>query len=185
MAKELIALNPNDGQLLWEQKYPTQYGLNNSTPVFDGKDRIFLSSAYGNGSRGIRLVKEKGRRSVRELWFNPRIQLHFTNALVLGNYVYGSNGFSSGAFVTCINLSTGEIVWRERGFHKANFLFADNKAILLDQDGVMALATLSLEGMQVLSRCNIVKPYAWSAPTLVGSTLYLRDRTQIMALDLR
>lgn len=38
--------------------------------------------------------------------------------------------------------------------------------------------------MTVHSRCTVAEPYAWAAPTLVGKTLFVRDRKKIMALDL-
>lgn len=43
----------------------------------------------------------------------------------------------------------------------------------------------SSEGMTVHSECAIPERCDWAAPTLVGTTLYVRDRKHIMALDLR
>ena len=63
-------------------------------------------------------------------------------------------------------------------------VLADGKIIILDEDGQLALATVSPEGFNVLSKCTITKRYSWAAPTLVGTTLYVRDRERIMALDL-
>jgi len=39
-------------------------------------------------------------------------------------------------------------------------------------------------GLQVHAKAPILTERAWTAPTLVGTTLYVRDRHQIMALDL-
>jgi len=56
--------------------------------------------------------------------------------------------------------------------------------IILDEEGELALATVSPGGMKVLSRTKIAEPYAWAAPTLVGTKLFVRDRKHIMAFDL-
>ncbi len=40
-------------------------------------------------------------------------------------------------------MRTGNIVWQDRSFPKVNFVYADGKLILLDEDGVLALVTLS------------------------------------------
>jgi hypothetical protein len=56
--------------------------------------------------------------------------------------------------------------------------------ILLDEDGNLALATVTPKGMTVHSKCKVGETYAWAAPTLVGRTLYIRDRKHIMALDI-
>lgn len=34
------------------------------------------------------------------------------------------------------------------------------------------------------SKCKLTERYSWAAPTLVGAKLYLRDRKNIIALDL-
>jgi hypothetical protein len=81
-------------------------------------------------------------------------------------------------------MQTGEMARRERGFGKATCIFGDGKLILLDQDGKLILAKASPEGIDVLSQCDLLDRVAWTVPTLAGSTLYVRDRSRIMALDL-
>lgn len=46
-------LDPRNGDLLWSHPYPTDYGLNVSTPVWGNDGLLFLSSAYGGGSRAL------------------------------------------------------------------------------------------------------------------------------------
>jgi hypothetical protein len=83
-----------------------------------------------------------------------------------------------------MNLETGKRLWLERGFGKSNFIYADGKMIILDEDGQLALATVSPEGITIHAKCKVAERHAWAAPTLVGKTLYVRDRKHIMALDL-
>lgn len=180
----LIGLNPANGELLWQHEHATRYGFNCSSPVFDGKDRIFMSSAYESGSRAIRLQHKAGKTVTEELWSKRKIRVHFTNSVIDGDYVYGSSGMDV-VFLFCMNIETGEILWRKRGFAKANIVFASGLSIVLDEDGNLGLVTLSPEGLHVRSRCKIAERYAFAAPTLIGSTLYVRDRKHIMALDLR
>ena len=87
-------------------------------------------------------------------------------------------------FFFCMELETGKIRWRKRGFSKANVIFTPGHAILLDEDGNLGLATIGPEGMDVRSKCYIAERYAFAAPTLADSTLYVRDRKHIMAFDL-
>ena len=184
MGTELVGLNPANGELLWQHNHVTRYGFNCSSPVFDGKDRIFMSSAYETGSRAIRLERNAGQTETEELWTSRKIRVHFTNSVIDGDYVYGSSGMGM-VFVFCMNLETGKILWRKRGFSKANIVLASGLAIVLDDDGTLGLLTLGPEGMHVRSQCKIAERYAFAAPTLIGSTLYVRDRKHIMALDLR
>ena len=119
-----------------------------------------------------------------ELWYSRKMRIHHANAVRIGDYVYGSSGDSGPAFFACMNLKTGKVAWRKRGFAKSTCVLADGKIIILDEGGQLALAIVSPEGLNVLSKCTITKRYSWAAPTLVGTTLYVRDRKRIMALDL-
>ncbi|MBI4718067.1 MAG: PQQ-like beta-propeller repeat protein [Planctomycetes bacterium] len=184
MAKELAGLNPANGELLWTHAHPTQYGANLSTPVWDGQDTLFCSAAYDSGSRAVRLVRKEGKTVPEELWFSKKVRIHHGNAVHIGDHVYGSSGDFGPAFFFGVNLKTGELAWRERGFTKATCVAADGKVVILDEDGQLALATASPKGLTVLSKCQLLKRTSWAAPTLAGTTLYIRDRKSIMALDL-
>lgn len=182
MAGRIMGVNPDDGALLWDMEIAPQ-GANLSTPVWNGKDLLFCSSAYDSGSRVIKLTKQDGKTVPEQLWYSRKMRMHHGNAVQLGDYVYGSSGDFGPAFFAAMNLHTGKPVWRERGFRKANCVYADGKLIILDEDGQLALASISPEGMTVHSTCKVAEPYAWAAPTLVDTTLYVRDRKHILALD--
>src|SRR4029079_8810419 len=47
-----------------------------------------------------------------------------------------------------------------------------------------ALATPGDNGLTVHAKSQILRERAWTVPTLSGTTLYVRDRHQITALDL-
>ena len=51
MFGEIVGVEPNSGALLWSHPHPTEYGLNTSTPVWGEDNLLFVSSAYGGGSR--------------------------------------------------------------------------------------------------------------------------------------
>ena len=183
MAKDIVGLNPNTGRQLWHHGIEPQ-GANISTPIWNGEDLIFCSSAYDSGARVIKLTKKDGKIVPEQLWYSRKMRVHHGNVIRLGDYVYGSSGDSGPAFFMGMNLRTGKIAWRERGFKKATCVYADGKVILLDEDGQLALATVTPDSFTVHSRCKVTEPYSWAAPTLVGTKLYVRDRKHIMAFDL-
>jgi hypothetical protein len=83
-----------------------------------------------------------------------------------------------------LHIKTGQSAWQHRGFSRASLLQAGDKTIIMDEDGDLALARLTPEGVTILARAKIFDTTAWTAPTLVGTTLYARDREKIVALDL-
>ena len=182
--QELLGLAPEDGRVLWRYPHTNELGLNLSMPVWGPDGLLFISSAYDGGSRMIRLSQIDGRTTADEVWATNRMRVHFSNALRVGNLVIGSSGDFGPAFLTAMDVVSGEEVWRERSFARAHMVYADGKLVIVDEDGDLALATLGDQGLDVHAQVQILTANAWTPPTLVGGTLFVRDRQQILALDL-
>ena len=184
MAAEIIGLNPENGDLYWSHPHKTDYDLNISMPVWGEDNLLYVSSAYGSGSRVVELKQENGVTSVRELWFSKRMRIHFGSTIRLGDVVYGSSGHLGPAFLMGVDVKTGQVLWRQRGLAKAQIVFADDKFLIVDEDGTLALVRPGEKDAKILSQVELLESRAWTAPTLVRTHLYLRDRKSIMALDL-
>ena len=184
LASEAIGFNPDNGQLLWRHPHNTGNGLAISTPLWAPGNLLFISSAYQGGSRVLQLNQSGGKTEIRELWYNQRLQSHFGSAIRLGDYLYFSSGHNGPAFMSCVNLRTGEIAWQQRGFAKAQLLAADGKLILLDEDGTLALVDPTPKEFKILAQTPLLQHLSWTPPTLSGTRLYVRDRHAMMALEL-
>lgn len=180
----VAGLDPSGGPLYWNHPHRTQYNLNISTPVWGDGNLLFVSSAYDGGSRALRLTQSAGKTSVEELWFSNRMRIHFGDAIRLGQVVYGSSGDFGPAFFTAIEVTTGNVLWQDRVLGRATFLAADGKLVLLDEKGVLALATPAADGLRVLAKARVFDGRSWTVPSLVGRHLYLRDLKTIKAIDL-
>jgi len=183
-ANTVFGFNPDNGALLWSHEHPTNYGLAVSTPVWAPGNLLFVASAYGSGARVLQLNQSGGKTAVKQLWYNPHLQLHIGTAIQHDGYVYMSRGYDGPVLMTAVELKTGQIKWQERGFAKAQLLYADGKLILADEDGTLALCRATPEKFEVLSKASVLENIAWTPPTLVGTRLYLRDRKTIAAFDL-
>jgi len=180
----VAGLNPDTGEEIWNSEFKTQWGANIATPTWCAGDILFCSAAYGSGSRGIKLTQADGKTEAKELWHAKDVQLHHGDAITEKGVVYLSSGSFGAAFVTAVSAETGSVLWKKRGFGKANLLLADGKLIILDENGKLGIAKPSEKGLKVLSKCDLLERVAWTVPTLVGKTLYVRDNKKIMALDL-
>ena len=112
------------------------------------------------------------------------MRVHFSNALRIGELVIGSSGDFGPAFLIAMDVATGEEVWRERRFARAHMVYADGKLVIIDEDGDLAIASVGDQGLEVHAQAPILTENAWTPPTLVGTTLYVRDRRNILAFDL-
>ena len=99
-----------------------------------------------------------------------------------GGVVYGSSGDFGPAPLTAVEARSGKVLWQNRAFSKASFVLAGDRLFVVDDDGSVAIATISAGGMKVLSEAQLLRANAWTAPVVSGSRLFVRDRHKIMAL---
>ena len=183
-ANGIAGLDPRNGAVLWDHPHKTDWGLNIALPIWGEDKLLFVSSAYSGGSRVLQLARAGDKTQVKELWFDNRLRIHHGNGLRIGDHVYGSSGDFGPSTLVAMNVRTGEMAWRERGLAKATAVLADGKAVMLDEDGTLALVTLTPEKMQIHSKASVFQGRSWTAPTLAGTRLYLRDRTAVKAFDI-
>jgi outer membrane protein assembly factor BamB len=184
MFGEIAGLNPDTGALEWSRPHPSDQGVNVATPIWGDDHLLFISSAYGGGSRVLKLARAGGAVSVEEVWANQRVRVHFGNAVRIGGRIYASNGDMGSAPFAAIDVRTGDTLWRDRSVSRATIVGVGRQLVLLDEDGNLALATPGESGLELHGKAQLLEERAWTAPTLSGTTLFVRDRHVIMALDL-
>ena len=176
MSDEVAGLNPDTGDLLWKYPHSTSWGLNIALPLWTGDNTLFVSSAYNGGSVALELHVVNGNTQVKELWNTNRMPVHIGNLLRIGDTLYGSSGDFGPAPLTALDAKTGNVLWQDRSFPKAAFLYADGKLIAVDEDGNLSLATVSPTGLKVLSRAELLRSNAWIAPALAGMSGSVKTR---------
>jgi outer membrane protein assembly factor BamB len=181
---EVSGLDPRTGALEWTHPHPADQGVNVATPIWGRDNLLFVSSAYNGGSRVLRLKRRGDTVDVEELWAHRRVRIHFGNGVRLGPLVYASNGDFGAAPFVALDVTTGDLAWRDRSVARSTLIGAGDKLIILDEDGALALATPGASGLTVHVKAQVLTGRAWTVPTLSGTTLYLRDSTHIVALDL-
>jgi len=181
---EVSGLDPATGTLEWTVAHRAEQGVNVATPIWGPDNLLFVSSAYNGGSRVLKLARQGDKVDVKEVWANQRVRIHFGNAVRVGTRIYASNGDFGAAPFAAIDVLTGDMVWRDRGVARSTLISADGKLIILDEDGKLVIATPGESGLTIHAKAQVLENTAWTVPTLCGSTLYLRDRKQIVAVDL-
>ncbi len=182
---EIISLDPGTGKFLW--RHPVVCDTeNNLTPAMRCDDsHIWAASQFrAGGGRLLKVLPEGNGSSVSESWFTPKLQATHSTFILLGDYLYGSIGSNQLSFFAAFEWGTGKIAWRQRAMHKALCIYADEKIIALDENGVLSLAKVSPSGLTILDSTPLTEAVSWTVPTLVSTTLYVRDRRHLMALDL-
>jgi len=184
LADRVVGVSPANGARLWEHPHVTDFSMNACTPVWGPDGVLFVSSGYGVGSRGLRLRLVNGRTEVEQLWFNRKVHVMHGSAVRVGDVIWASSGDFGPAFLVGVRARSGEEVARMRGFAKANLVASGERLVLLDEEGVLGLVSIEGERPVVLAQAPLLSPRAWVVPTLAGTTLYARDRKEIVAVDL-
>ena len=184
-ASEVIAgLDPATGDLLWKHAQPISGGEIASMPVWDGGNRLVFSCAYEGGSRCLELARDGVKTSARELWYNNKMRVHHSNVIRVDDFIVGPSGDFGPKTFRAVDLKTGEIVWQTRDLARASSVYADGKLIALEEDGQLSLSTVARSGLKVHSKVALFEGRAWTPPSLVGKSLYVRNREDIMAFEL-
>ncbi|HEY7819161.1 MAG TPA: hypothetical protein VIG29_13135, partial [Vicinamibacteria bacterium] len=136
------------------------------------------------GSRAIQLTTAGGVTHAREKWFTNRVRFMFLSAVRVGDFVYGTSGDFGPAFFIAIDAESGEEIFRERTFARSQMVLAGSKLVILDEGGDLAIASVSPAGLEVHARTALMTENAWTPPTLVGTRLYVRDRKNVLAVEL-
>jgi outer membrane protein assembly factor BamB len=184
METEVIGIDPSNGALLWSHPHANRTKTNVSTPVWGEGNLLFVSSAYDSGGRMLRLARKGSATSVEEVWFSRDLRVHVANPIRIGDTIYGSSGDFGPAFFSALDARTGKVKWQQRDVVKSSLLYADGKFVMLNENGELWLASPGAEGLQVHGKAQILKAISYTPPSLVGTRIYLRDRENVMALDL-
>jgi outer membrane protein assembly factor BamB len=178
MAREVTGADAGTGEVLWRIAHRTMHDINAATPTWcEDISVLVVSSAYDGGARGIHV----GKRSA-ELWHTRKFRVHHTNMVCSEGVVYGSSGDFGPAPLTAVDAKTGAVLWQDRAFSKAAFILAGNTIFVVDDDGTVAMASLSRQGLKVLGEIQLLRANAWTVPVLAGSRLFVRDRHRLVAL---
>jgi outer membrane protein assembly factor BamB len=188
MGKRVVGLSPADGQLLWQYPWETSFDVNAATPIaFSARigdkvhDYVFISSGYNKGCALLKLTSSGNGVSVQRVYETKRMRNHFSTCVRLGEQLYGFDD----EFLVCMDLLTGAIRWRERGFKKGSLTVADGHLIILGEYGRLAVAEATPDEYRELASFQFSENKCWTVPVVANGRLYLRDEQKIACYDLR
>jgi outer membrane protein assembly factor BamB len=172
----LVAVAPGDGKLIWRHPWKTSYDVNAATPVFIPPDRIFLSTGYDVGAAMLQIQADG---NVTQLWKNREMRNKFSSSLLHDGNIYG---FDEKA-LKCVDPTTGETRWQERGLGHGSLIYADGHLIVLGDAGTLVLVEAKPGAYREKGRAQVFDGKTWTMPTLAGGKLFLRDENELISLD--
>jgi outer membrane protein assembly factor BamB len=177
----VFAVDSNTGKLIWKFDYsaentgPEKRFAHINTPIFrDGY--LFVSSGYDKVALKLKLNPDGSKPSV--VWRNNDLDPHVGGAILLGDYLYGSNWEpgSSGKWI-CVDWKSGKTVWKNDWYNKGSIIAADGMLYIYEEkNGHVGLVRPGTAKLDVVSEFKIDKgkgPY-WAYPVIDKGRLFIR-----------
>jgi outer membrane protein assembly factor BamB len=180
-ASRLMGITPNNGEVLWEYPWTTQYGVNAGQPLVIGDSRVFISTGYGAGAAVVEVFAADGRLSARQIWRNIRMKNQFTSSVLQDGFIYGLDE----SILACVDAATGELKWKGGRYGYGQVLLASGYLIVLTEDGDLALVRATPERHQEVVRFPVLEGKTWNHPAMADGYLLVRNINEMAAFDLR
>lgn len=181
----LSCLNPSDGKPLWTAPWPTEYGVNATTPIVSS-DIVFHTSGYKMGCEALKVTQS----GFTVLWKSNVMEAQHSDPILIDGYIYGYSGESSrnnGQF-KCIELTTGKEMWSTNDIGQGTTTFVDGHLICLDIKGNLFLVKPDPTGFKQIGKLKSaiedVKNPAWTVPVVANGKLYLRYLQKLICYKL-
>jgi len=192
-ANNLLAVDTNNGKILWEESYSDavqaggRKGINCNTPLLKGK-QLFVAAGYDQG--GVMYEILPNTQGAKKLWVNKDIDPHHDGMVELNGRIYASNWLnnSKGNWL-CVDWNTGKTIfetpWENLG--KGVTITADGMLYLYEEKrGTLALAKPG-NSLDIVSNFQIKYGTSqhWSHPVISDGVLYLRRGNTLAAFDIQ
>ncbi len=175
--REILGVSPA-GQVLWAYPWRGENNIAMAIPL--PPNRLFAAHNEDDGAVLLELAGGAEGIAARDVWHSRFLKNHFSSSVLHDGYFYGFDN----ATLRCVDASTGESKWAYRGLGKGSLIAAGGRLIVLGDLGDLVLAEATPAHYQELARSQVLEGRSWTAPSLVGSRLYLRNQTEMVSLDL-
>ena len=180
-ARGFSASDPATGTVLLDCAWGAENRPKASQPIVIGPDRVFVSAGYGLGCHLFQVKAESdGRLTATELWRSMRMKTQFNTPAVRDGHAYGLDD----GRLACLDLATGERVWKDGSFGSGQSLLVDDLIIVQSESGPVYLACAKPEGYEELGKLEALSSKTWNHPTLAGRYLLVRNDREAVCYEL-
>jgi outer membrane protein assembly factor BamB len=181
----LVAVHPQNGNVLWRAPFPFKVSTAASPVVFE--DIVYCSAGYGVGAGAFKISKSGDKLEATQIWrrenqcFN-----HWSTPVVKDGYLYGMFSFKEyGAGpLACVDIRTGEDKWAEKGFGPGQVILAGDKIIATSDKGEIVVVEAKPDKYKEVARKDVMEGKVWSYPVLANGKIFARSTVEGVCLDL-
>jgi len=189
----LVSVAPDSGNGLWN--YPFPFSVATAASPVAASNMVYCSAAYGVGAGAVQVTNSGTTVTATQAWRTPGTTMnHWATPVHYNGYLYGVYGQAGGtATLRCIQLATGNEMWRQAGSGLGSVLFTTGLVLMLTEDGYVVLVTPDPTGYNEVARYHALDGSSssipglavkcWNAPAIANGRIYARSTTEAVCLD--
>jgi len=175
------SFTPESGNLLWEHQWQMSMdGPRNLQPLMVTPNTILLGSD-GQGTRQIHVTKSDSAWAIQEQWTNSKFRPSFNDTVHHNGYAYGFDG----RLFVCIDITTGERLWKSKRYGGQVLLIPDMDTLLiLSNKGEVILIKATPEAHREIATLKALKGKTWNHPVIAHGKLFVRNAQEAACYQL-
>lgn len=176
------AYDPSTGTLLWEHLWQTGGIVRCIQPALVGASDLLIGTGLGVGTQRIRIERNNGRWSAREIWKTSQFKPYYNDMVVHQAHAYGFDN----NFLCCVDLTEGTIRWKARGYGSGQAVLLARQGLLLivTEKGELALVKASPAAHTELAKFKVIDGKTWNHPIVSRGRVYLRNGQEMACVEL-
>ena len=172
--RHFVGVSLETGALLWSRPFATSSDTTSQTPIL--YDNMVIQTGRGNGVTAFRVTQSGGAWTTEDVWHTDEVSLHMVNGVVDGNVLVGLSHLNSGQYFG-LDLDTGEVLWTSdpRQAEHASILRSGGTLLSLEDDAELVVIEHDRTRFNPVQRYEVADSETWTAPTLSGNRLFVKD----------
>ncbi len=182
-AQGVIGVRAADGEFLWSNRSAANGTANCSAPTFF-ENHVFYASGYGTGGALVKLESNGNTTRAEERYKINDMKNHHGGMVVVDGFLYGCDE----NILTCLDLLSGKVMWKDRNPGKGSITFADGLLIVRSENGPVTLVDANSKAYVEKGRFEQPRrsnQQSWAYPVVANGKLLLRDLDLLLCYDLR
>lgn len=174
-AKRVVGLAPEDGKLIWEYPWITQYDVNSAQPILLDQNRLFVSSGYGHGAALIEVKATSTGLEASKIWENTRMKNRFNSSVLHEGHIYGLDE----NILACVRASDGQLMWKGGRYGYGQLLLASGHLVVISEEGELVLLKATPEKQAEVAKFAAIDGKTWNVPAIENGLLFVRNSSEM------
>lgn len=169
----ILGIAVADGTVLWQHAWPSPY-VQAITPIHY-RDTIIVSGEQ-RGMMALRPIRRNDAWHVEVAWSTGDVSLHLSNAVVIGDTLFGLSHRNSGQYFA-LDAPSGGVLWLDRPRRATNtaLVKAGDLLFLLNDDAELIVARSSRTRFEPVTRYTVAGSATWAQPAISGRRIFVKD----------